>query len=125
VRVIFAVIEFSHNKVRNLYAIDYIKDHPDTTTAEFKAVFDNLDDATKKVFFFSLPSINSRVCPLEIQRALEGKDSEEENYSEVLSWRQHGIMGAMQIRPNYVHYYRYVHFHLMNSTLRKYFILTR
>jgi hypothetical protein len=38
----------SHDEVRNLFAIDYLKEHPDTTTAEFKKVFDNLDDVTCK-----------------------------------------------------------------------------
>ncbi|KAJ3494962.1 hypothetical protein NLJ89_g10704 [Agrocybe chaxingu] len=31
---------------RNLYLIDYKKDHPDVTTTEFKAVFDGLDKET-------------------------------------------------------------------------------
>ena len=39
---------FSHDEVRNLFAIDYLKEHPDTTTAEFKKVFDNLDNVTSK-----------------------------------------------------------------------------
>jgi hypothetical protein len=48
-------IAFFDEKLRNLFAIDYMKNHPDTTTAEFKIAFDGLDNATKKVFHF-LPS---------------------------------------------------------------------
>ena len=43
-------ITFSHMSIRNLFAIDYLKEHPDTTAADFKVVFDALDDTTKKVF---------------------------------------------------------------------------
>ena len=45
---IYFSASFSHDEVRNLFAIDYLKEHPDTTTAEFKKVFDNLDDVTSK-----------------------------------------------------------------------------
>jgi len=33
----------------NLFAIDYLKDHPTTTNTEFKKVFDNLEESIKKV----------------------------------------------------------------------------
>ena len=33
----------------NLYAIDYLKIHPNTTPAEFKTVFAGLDEDTIKV----------------------------------------------------------------------------
>jgi len=33
----------------NLFAIDYLKDHPDTTKAEFKKVVGALDGPTKQV----------------------------------------------------------------------------
>lgn len=41
----------------NLYVIDYIKDNPTTTIAEFKLVWNALESATKKVshWFASSP----------------------------------------------------------------------
>jgi hypothetical protein len=36
-------------KVRNLFAIDYLNEHTTTTKAEFKKVFDALDDSSKQV----------------------------------------------------------------------------
>lgn len=35
---------------RNLFAIDYLGDHPNTTSAEFKKVFDALDETTRKKY---------------------------------------------------------------------------
>jgi len=46
----FIYISFSYNDIRNLFAIDYLKDHPDTTSANFKPVFDHIDEDTHKVF---------------------------------------------------------------------------
>lgn len=46
----------TNNVVRNIFAIDYMKDHPGTTVADFKKVFDSIDKDTKKVFdVISLP----------------------------------------------------------------------
>ena len=43
-------IPFSYyDEIRNLFAIDYLKDHPDTTSSEFKKVFDRIDEITRKV----------------------------------------------------------------------------
>ena len=42
-------IPFSYDECRNLFAIDYLKDHPDTTSSEFKKVFDSIDEVTRKV----------------------------------------------------------------------------
>ncbi|KAF8522463.1 hypothetical protein BU17DRAFT_64389 [Hysterangium stoloniferum] len=36
----------------NLYALNYLKEHPDTSTAEFKKVFNNLDKETRKYVIF-------------------------------------------------------------------------
>ncbi|EDR00491.1 uncharacterized protein LACBIDRAFT_334098 [Laccaria bicolor S238N-H82] len=35
---------------QNLFAIDYLQEHPDTTKAKFKKVFDALDDTTKQKY---------------------------------------------------------------------------
>ena len=37
---------------RNLYAIDYMKDHPHTTTPEYNAIWENLDQETKEVSIY-------------------------------------------------------------------------
>jgi hypothetical protein len=46
----------TNNVVRNLFTIDYMKEHPGTTVADFKKVFNSIDKDTKKVFdVISLP----------------------------------------------------------------------
>jgi hypothetical protein len=58
-RCVFAYfhLRFSYVEIRNLFAIDYLKDHPDTTSADFKKVFDSIDEATRKVFVEFIISI--------------------------------------------------------------------
>ena len=41
----------THN--RNLFAVDYMKQHPKTTTGEFGVIYNNLDQATKEVIIFA------------------------------------------------------------------------
>lgn len=44
----------THILFSNLFATDYLKDHPDTTSAEFKLIYDGIAADVKKV---SYPSV--------------------------------------------------------------------
>ena len=46
-----SVCSFTNDSFRNLFAIDYLKDHPDTTQAEFKVIYDGLAADIKKVHY--------------------------------------------------------------------------
>jgi hypothetical protein len=43
---------YSINRHRNLFAIDYLKEHPSTSCVEFAAIFEGLDKETRKVSLF-------------------------------------------------------------------------
>ena len=58
--------------VRNLFAIDYMKDHPGTTVADFKVVFNSIDKETKRVFdVIPNPATSWCFCSIEIWCACE------------------------------------------------------
>ncbi|KIM73340.1 hypothetical protein PILCRDRAFT_15309 [Piloderma croceum F 1598] len=49
---------------RNLYAIDYMREHPKATTTEFAAAFKELDDVSLKKY-----QATSRACKQELMEA--------------------------------------------------------
>ena len=65
---------------RNLFAIDYLKDHLDTIPAEFKVIYDGLAAGIKKVWYLLIPiSFGILTLPKRYEELSKIKKAEEKN----------------------------------------------